>query len=297
MNKHFLLAVAVFGGVFVAAGADLRTNQMMIGDEVVDAKVVDGKIIGDALVAAGSNGLFVVHEEVTPIQEPSSAPEAHPSSNTNPKPLLQSLQLLLNPGNGETKFGSVNGLHGHMYTAKDWRMPSLAQTNRVDILSSEDKTRIVVMVADNGPIYSSTNSGMTWTVINAPGKYEFPLTSGPNGGGFIAAATIYPSPENQSATNSPVSNWYAVGSAPDGSKLVMTGGTSQPAPALTIRNSGGGVVISWPAAFKGFVLQGNSDLSSANWVDVTDPVNKVGEENQVLVSSPADNNFYRLKSQ
>jgi hypothetical protein len=43
------------------------------------------------------------------------------------------------------------------------------------------------MVADNGPIYSSTNSGMTWLMINTPGKYEFFLTGDPIGGGFKAA--------------------------------------------------------------------------------------------------------------
>jgi hypothetical protein len=153
------------------------------------------------------------------------------------------------------------------------------------------------MVLDNGPIYSSTNSGMTWTVINAPGKYEFPLTAEPDGGGFIAAATLYPSPENQTATNSPATNWYAVGSAPDGSKLVITEDPSQPAPVLSITHAGGGVVVSWPAAFTSFVLQANNDLSTTNWVNVADPVKKAGGENQVLISSPADNNFYRLKSQ
>jgi hypothetical protein len=91
----------------------------------------------------------------------------------------------------------MKGLHGLMYMAGDLRTPALANTNLVDIYSSEAKTRIVVMVADNGPIYSSTNSGMTWEVINSPGEYRFPLYDDANGGGFIAAATIHPSRENQ----------------------------------------------------------------------------------------------------
>src|ERR1035441_3768225 len=108
------------------------------------------------------------------------------------------------------------GLNGLMCMANDWKTPGLAQTNRVDIWSTDDRTRIVLMVRDNGPIYNSTNSGMTWTIINTPGKYQFPLTSGPDGGGMFAEATLHPSPENQSSTNSPVSNWYVVGSALDG---------------------------------------------------------------------------------
>jgi len=244
MNKNFLLAAAVGGGMFVAASADLPANQ---------------------------------------IQE-------LPSTRAG-------LHLLINPANGETDFGKVSGLHGRIYMARrhDWKTPDLEQTNRVDMLSGG--SRIVVMVWDNGPIYSSTNSGMTWTVINTPGEYQFRLTIGPKGGGMLATATIYPSAANQSTTASPASSWYAIGSTPNGSKLVLTGDVSQPAPALNITQSDGGVVISWPAAFTGFVLQENNDFTSTNWADVTNSVNVVGGENQVFISSPAGNNFYRLRSQ
>jgi len=78
---------------------------------------------------------------------------ANPSSKTNSGPRLQ---LLLSLGNGPTIFGSVKGLHGHMYTARDWRTPSLAQTNRVDILSSEDKT---ITVPNFGILSTSARTG------------------------------------------------------------------------------------------------------------------------------------------
>ncbi len=250
-----------------------------------------------SLVLGGSLSAVNMNSLAGQIQGTPSVQATHPSSDTNVRPVFQGLHLFINPANGETEFGGVSGLHGRMYMARrhDWRVPDLAQTNRVDMLSGG--SRIVVMVLDNGPIYSSTNSGMTWTVIDTPGEYQFPLTIGPKGGGMLAKATILPSPDNQTTTNSSLSTWYAVGSGPNGSMLVLTGDVSQPAPALTIAHSGGGVIVSWPAAFTGYVLQENSDLSSTNWVDVTNSVNVVGGENQVLISSPADNNFYRLKSQ
>ena len=112
---------------------------------------------------------------------------------------------------------------------------------------------------------------------------------------MLATARIFPSPENQTVTNPPALSWYAVGSTPNGSKLVLTGDESQSAPALTITHSGEGVVVAWPAAFADFVLQENSDLTSTNWVDVTNSVNFVGGENQVNISSLGGNNFYRLR--
>lgn len=220
---------------------------------------------------------------------------ANSSSNTNHHAAFQRLHLWINPANGETVFGAVSGLHGRIYMARkhDWKTPGLTKTNLVDILSGG--ARIVVMVLDNGPIYSSTNSGMTWTVISAPGEYEFPLTIGPKGGGMFATARIFPSPDNRTVTNPPALSWYAVGSTPNGSKLIVTGNESQPAPALTITQAGDGVVISWPAAFTGFVLQENSELASTNWADVTNSVSTVGGQNQVNISSFGGNNFYRLR--
>jgi hypothetical protein len=290
IRTHFCLTSIILCKAFAALGADLNTNQLMIGDTVVDGKMVDGKFIGEKVISTGSNSLALVVTTVSPIQESSEAWEKNPDSG------VMSLRLLLNPGNGETQFGQAGGLHGHIYVAgaRGWKTPDLDQTNRIDILTGGKN--IVVMVLDNGPIYSSTNSGMTWRIFNTPGKYEFPLTIGPKGGGFIAAATLYSSTKDQIATNFP-SNWYAIGSARNGSKLMITGDASQPAPALTIKQSNGCVVVSWPAEFKSFVLQENSDLASTNWVDVTNSINTVVNDNQVVLPHPVGNDFYRLRPQ
>jgi hypothetical protein len=56
------------------------------------------------------------------------------------------------------------------------------------------------------------------------------------------------------------------------------------------------VVVAWPAPSTGFSLQQNAVLSTTNWTSVPNPVNVVGSENQVIVSPPTGNRFYRLKS-
>ena len=67
------------------------------------------------------------------------------------------------------------------------------------------------------------------------------------------------------------------------------------APILTVfRTSTNTVVITWPAPSTGFVLQQNPDLKPANWGNAgTTPI-VVNGQNQVLVSSPVGNQFFRL---
>lgn len=285
------LLVAVFGITLVATASELRTNQLMIGDTAVESVETNGTISGDKWIVV-SNTLIQVHVEATPLDGPTNAPGDLAIKNES-KPCLQ---LMMATGDGPTKPGGVKGLHGLVYMASDWRTPSLGRTNRIDILSTEDKTKIVVMVRDNGPIYSSTNSGMTWTIINTTGTYEFPLTSGPEGGGFYAKTTIYPSSTTQPLANSTATNWYAVGLAPDGSKMVVTGGSSQETPVLSITQSSNITFVSWPVVFKEFHLQKNNSLTSTNWIDVTNSVVVVGEENQVTIPGISNSVFYRLKS-
>ena len=53
-------------------------------------------------------------------------------------------------------------------------------------------------------------------------------------------------------------------------------------------------VVAWPYPSTGFTLQVNTNLASANWSAAGGTVNHVGGENQVFVSPPTGNRFYRL---
>jgi hypothetical protein len=53
-------------------------------------------------------------------------------------------------------------------------------------------------------------------------------------------------------------------------------------------------VVAWPAPSTGYVLQQNTNLVSTAWSGVTNSVNVVGSENQVIISPPAGNRYFRL---
>jgi hypothetical protein len=67
------------------------------------------------------------------------------------------------------------------------------------------------------------------------------------------------------------------------------------APALrVVLTSTNTIVVAWPAPSTGFSLQQNKFLGTANWLPVSDPVNVVGSENQVIILNSGGNRFYRL---
>ena len=54
------------------------------------------------------------------------------------------------------------------------------------------------------------------------------------------------------------------------------------------------VVIAWPTNPPGFSLQQTSDLTAADWLEVTDQLTTVGSENQVILLPAAGSRFFRL---
>jgi len=74
---------------------------------------------------------------------------------------------------------------------------------------------------------------------------------------------------------------------------VQTAGAPLLRVARTITNT---VLVAWPSSVTGFNLQQNAAIGSSNWLPVTNSVNTVGSEFQVIISPPVGNRFYRLKS-
>lgn len=60
---------------------------------------------------------------------------------------------------------------------------------------------------------------------------------------------------------------------------------------LTTTNT---VIVAWPAPSTGFHLQQNPDVGTSNWSGVTNAVNVISGENEVSISPPLGNRFYRL---
>jgi hypothetical protein len=67
-------------------------------------------------------------------------------------------------------------------------------------------------------------------------------------------------------------------------------------PELSIRQQGLEVIVSWPVAFSGYQLEGNSDLGAAvGWTTIPQPVNATNGINSVAIPIGTAAQYYRLK--
>jgi hypothetical protein len=64
-------------------------------------------------------------------------------------------------------------------------------------------------------------------------------------------------------------------------------------PPVALKLSGADAVVSWPAAI-GYMLQQTSDLTTRNWVTVTNMPAITNNQNQIILPAGAGNLFYRL---
>ena len=69
-------------------------------------------------------------------------------------------------------------------------------------------------------------------------------------------------------------------------------------PGLAIELVSPGVIlITWPAPSTGYVLQQSTNLTTTNWLAVTNPAMVVNGEMQITVSPTVGNRYYRLHYQ
>lgn len=168
---------------------------------------------------------------------------------------------------------------GPLYTSTDSGVAWIQQTNVSiewwrSIASSADGNTFAAVVSEwvipfstaTGLIYTSTNSGVTWTSNNAPNV-----------------------------------NWSCIASSADGSKLAASiygGGiwTSRttPAPSLNITPTNNNLELSWIIPSTHFVLEQSSDLTT--WVDLTNAptLNLANLQNQVMLLPSNTSGVYRL---
>lgn len=138
------------------------------------------------------------------------------------------------------------------------------------VTCSADGTKLVT-VGQTGSIYTSLDSGVTWTYNDAP-----------------------------------YTSWRKVACSADGTmKVAVVGGEtggiytsrSAPTPWLSVTPAGGNAALSWIVPSQPFVLQENSGLTATNWAEVPMPpvLNLTNLQNQVVVPLSGSHRFYRLK--
>jgi hypothetical protein len=214
-------------------------------------------------------------------------------------------QLMLHTGHGRTNGTqySAGYYRGPYYSTESSRPGGSQDTlvvNQVSVFSSTDNMILVVAV-DHGNVYSSTNSGINWEVFGAPGKYSFPISTGPDGSGFFAEVSIGARSFDSGAATGPIAtkppdmDWYVVGTGQKGGQLVVTASRSSGSPALNITHSNNHVIVSWGASFTDFTLQQNASLGTTNWVNVPFPVQETNAQNEVVIPSGEGQYFYRLR--
>lgn len=222
------------------------------------------------------------------------------------------------------------GNYGSIYLSSDsgatWARAG-APTNRwYAITSSADGTRLgAVAVYDPSGnyvgIYISTNSGASWSQ-GGPSNNWFCITCSADGTRWAAA-------DNTDASGNPgsvflstdfgatwtqsnvASNYWqygqALGFSGDGKRLVaVTDYDAQHNPGpiyiwqpttLNAFLSGGDVAISWTTNDAGGTLEQNYNLATTNWIAVTNSVNIVNDQYQVLMPLFGSDSFFRLESQ
>jgi hypothetical protein len=218
---------------------------------------------------------------------------------------------------------------GPIYTSTNsgitWTQTSAPSNNWVSVASSADGSKLVAASAPvfinggwAGPIYTSTNSGMTWISNNAPNELWDSVASSADGTKLVAAAQnapIYTSTNFGTtwiSNNTPSQTWLCVASSADGNKLVAAAlydasfnpGSiystyTAPTPLMKLTLSGGNLAFSWIVPSTNFVLQQNFDLTTADWVTLTDtPVlNLTNLQDEVILSPTNSSGFFRLISQ
>ena len=73
------------------------------------------------------------------------------------------------------------------------------------------------------------------------------------------------------------------------------GGGPAADPDLQIRQSGGGIVLSWSALQEGWILKSTADLSTGNWTTVEEDVTNDGNRNVVTLNTATPAAWYRLE--
>jgi hypothetical protein len=225
-----------------------------------------------------------------------------------------------------------DGLHGtgtiyiSTNTALSW-IQAIAPTNLWTSVASSANGR--TLVAASGPtfselpptftetldtpglIYTSKDSGFTWTSNNVPMTNWQAVAISADGSKLGAAIGGFKSPIYYSTdfgtswtqSDVPSNVWTSIVSAADGNRLTATANNGgiytlqfTQSPRLNLTPSSTNLTLAWTVPSTNFLLQQSADLVS--WETVTNPpvLNLTNLQNQVTLSTSNSRSFYRLKT-
>jgi hypothetical protein len=143
------------------------------------------------------------------------------------------------------------------------------------------------MVGELGYLGSINQGTFPWLAIGANLSVSWPDTTPTGAAGFWNVALDDFALWGRSLSDLEIKAIFDGGV--DGKSLAQVPPVLFLPPPLSITRSGGGVVVSWPANFTGFTLEGSPSLSPASWTAVPGVVN-----NSVTIANPTGLRFFRL---
>lgn len=203
---------------------------------------------------------------------------------------------------GDTIFTSTN-------SGLTW-MPTTAPSNSWStIASSSDGSRLIATAYSN--TYISTNSGGNWTPLGIPGiaaaasadgSKLIVITSADVSGRGALVYTSTNFANTWTSTNIVQTYLFSVALSADGNELLVGANDGIwmnqdiPSPQLNLAFSSNNLGFSWLIPSTNFVLQQNLDLTTMNWMTLTNTptLNFANLNNEVTLSVSNPSGFYRL---
>jgi photosystem II stability/assembly factor-like uncharacterized protein len=177
------------------------------------------------------------------------------------------------------------------------------------VAMSANGTKVAVAANSIHAIYTSPDSGATWSSNYVNGQYWNAIASSADGTQLAAASSLGIFTSTNSGVTwihdtAPFLNWFSVAASADGNRfaavtpLNMANAYTTPAPILSITELRDAVRISWIVPSTNVVLQQRLELVSGGWIAVSnaptlDLTNL--QEELVLPTSPGQG-FFRLAS-
>ena len=151
------------------------------------------------------------------------------------------------------------------------------------VASSADGSKLVVL-ASSGSVYTSTDSGTTRVSNSIPVNTQqtFFVSSSADGTKLV----LIPG------------GWYGGQYGTYETGLIFTS-YSTPTPQLNLTSSNNNLAFSWIVPSTNFVLQQNLDLTTTNWVTLTNvpTLNFTNLQDEVTLSPTNSSSFFRLIAQ
>lgn len=193
-------------------------------------------------------------------------------------------------------------------SAATW-YPANAATNCWLVNMSADGSKVTASGPNTNAFFTSTDYGVTWTTNYMLQPTVHLISSSPDGTALAGtdSTNLWRSTDSGATwTNfGPVAKYRGCTLSADGNVLAGQRNDTNiwiarytPMPRLAIAPRNTNVQLSWTVPSAPFVLQGNTDITTTNWVTLTNlpSLNLSNLHNQVSLPQIGNQGFYRLRT-